>query len=554
MSAKFKQEIYIIAYRDPDICGLDPSGQELDKDNNYDYDYNFCSNNNKFMSWADLVEEEELYSKTVLPPWSFLMPPARRNKDMDSDTDSVFENTQSNGAKKKQNKNKNNKNATKEDQRQASDNQSVRERRNLAREARIRQQKENMEIQNRLMAVSRESADQTLRTQGVQGTRSGTAPSSTSNTAPNEATSHQDGASSSTNSAENPVNVGDAQQQEEPVPGPSSGHARDEGDDELRFPILYPARFVLHQGNQPGHGAPRSQSTGALSFVTPQGLEREAQMRKRIAEIEKNNPVNINQNKDVKKQAPDNYTFEVTNPDLTPVNERYRIAGKMLKRARMEYDEDRDGLDNLKFSSRTLRSGDWIVWAENESTLAWLKDFFSSSEFNNEFRATLVSDRGPLVRYAIKVQGAEDASEENQKIVDHMFKATGYPGYFRISDELRWYADPAVQKAYTAAKKNRKKYNPPADAEFDKMFFLKVSKHAHMIMRDNWDRIRFHFGLGKLKVELAKGSENILNNKRSRPDGGDEEERPAQQPRQDEEAQVTQLDGSPEQAETSTGH
>ena len=65
------------------------------------------------MSWADLVEEEELlYNESVLPPWSFEMPsnrPRRNNKDdkdknkqaknnnsnnnnrADSDNDSVFE-------------------------------------------------------------------------------------------------------------------------------------------------------------------------------------------------------------------------------------------------------------------------------------------------------------------------------------------------------------------------------------------------------------------------------------------------------------------------------
>ena len=54
-----------------------------------------------------------------------------------------------------------------------------------------------------------------------------------------------------------------------------------------------------------------------------------------------------------------------------------------------------------------------------------------------------------------------------------------------------------------------------------------------MIMQDNWDRLRLHYGVGKLKIELARGSDNVINNKRSRPADEDDNavERPAQQAR-----------------------
>ena len=145
-------------------------------------------------------------------------------------------------------------------------------------------------------------------------------------------------------------------------------------------------------------------------------------MRARIAAIEKNNPVSVNSNKDPKKQAPDDMTYKITLPNFSPVQDRYRKAAKLLKKARTEYEDS--GVASLKFSSRTLRSGDWIVWAEDRATLEWLGQFFLAPSFTGSFRATLVSERGPLLRYAVKVQGM-DAEDPNQTIVDSLFRDTG---------------------------------------------------------------------------------------------------------------------------------
>ena len=511
---------YVIAY---DIANLSDGQNTTESDGHSDF--NICNYNlqynghgNSCMSWADLVEEEELATgiESPLPPWSFEMPNQRKKADT-SDADSVFESTNTNANKRKARARKQDQNSQKDKGRASSVPTSERQQRNQARLDAKRREEQDRQTQQRLleaagMAEIHQSAVQPTATDGDLNEVQRSEPE--------------------------PEDRGAEVAQE---PGTSGLNTRPEVNPEAevsspRFPLLFPARFVLHEGNQAGNGSQRSQSTSALGFVTQQGLEREAVARKRIALLEKNNPLSSTQNRDAKKQAPDNYTYEITLPDFNPVHDLYKKAARMLMEAREEYEDTRDGF-YLKFNSRSLRSGDWIVWAEDDSTLSWLGSFFHDELFTAKFRATLVSDRGPLVRYAIKVQGLT-AEKENKTIVDRLFRETGYPGYVRISDELRWYTDPAIQKANLLAKKQKKSFKPPLDAEYDKMFFLKVTQHAHKIMQENWDRLRIHQGVGKLKIELAKGSENVLGNKRVRPADDDDESRPSRHPRQEGETEA----------------
>ena len=234
--------------------------------------------------------------------------------------------------------------------------------------------------------------------------------------------------------------------------------------------------------------------------------------------------------------------------NFEPVSEEYIEAAMLLSDAREAYDNSCTDGNYLKFDSRYLaRAGDWLVWAENTSTRDWLKEFFMSDTFASKYRAALISDRGDLVRYTVKVQ-CPDSFRENKTILNHLFSAMGNIGYRRLSDEIRWYADPTVQKSYTQAKKNRKKFNPPsARAPYDKMFWVKVSQSGHRTIQENPDKLRLGFGSGKLKFELAKGSNP--GNKRARAAQGDDEaegSRPATVPRRD--SEHDQQEQQPEQA------
>ena len=250
--------------------------------------------------------------------------------------------------------------------------------------------------------------------------------------------------------------------------------------------------------------------------------------------IEKNNPITQQKTRDVKKQAPDDHTYEVTNLDFSPIGQDCKHAAKILAKARTRYENDVSEDDYLHFSSRLLRSGDWIVWAEDQYTRDWLGISLLQRDFSLKYRATLLSVRGALVRYTVKVSWP-DSEDPNEPIIDHLFSNLGNLGYIRLSDEIRWYADPTIQKSYTQSKKNKKKYSPPADAMYDKMFWLKVSPAVHRIVQDNLNRLRTGYGVGTLKVELAKGQDSSAASKRSRPTDGDDQEgeRPSRHARHD---------------------
>ena len=298
-----------------------------------------------------------------------------------------------------------------------------------------------------------------------------------------------------------------------------------------RVPLVFPARLLLGQASQ--SGSQRPVSTGALDYVTPQGLERERLFREQIKLIEKENPIALPKGRYVKKQAPDNFT----KLDFKPIGSDSKRAARLLAKARKAHNNNAAEDDILNFDSRHLSGGDWLVWAESVETRDWLSSFFLTDDFINEFRATLISDRGVLVRYTIKVSWP-DSEDDNQEIVDSILFNIGHPGYIRLSDEIiKWYSDPAIQKAHVAAKKNKRNYiappPTPADSMYDKMFWIKVSPDVHRMFQDNWHRLRLGYGSGKLKMELAKGQDLLLSAKRTRAwdDDGGEDQRPAQSAR-----------------------
>ena len=285
---------------------------------------------------------------------------------------------------------------------------------------------------------------------------------------------------------------------------------------------------MLNQATASDQAGARSQSASALEHVTPQGMERERLFRQRMIMVERENPIAKPKGRDQKKNAPDDHTFEVTTIDYKPLGVNSKAAAKMLAKARKLHDDNTSEDGYLKLDSRLLRSGDWLVWAEDLATRDWLAGFFLSDDFINDFRATLISDRGTLVRYTVKVAWP-DSEDDNEEILDSILYNIGNPGYVRLSDELKWFSDPSIQKAQVAARKNKKTFTPPKDAMFDKMFWVKVSPDVHRILQDNWSRLRVGYGAGKLKIELAKGQESLLSSKRARSIDGDVDgERPAQ--------------------------
>ena len=238
-----------------------------------------------------------------------------------------------------------------------------------------------------------------------------------------------------------------------------------------------------------------------------------------------------------KKQAPNDFTFEITTIDYRPIGPEFKGAARLLAKARNAHDDNVEEDKYLKFDSRHLRSGDWIVWAEDLETRNWLCSFFLTDDFINDYRATLISERGELIRYTVKVSWP-DSEDDNAVIFNHVLYNIGNPGYFRLSDEIKWYSDPQIQKAHAQAKKNKKKYSPPPNSMFDKMFWVKVSPAVHKILQENWNRLRLGYGAGKLKMELAKGQEGLTTSKRPRSVDGDDEAlaRPAQAARREDDA------------------
>ena len=190
--------------------------------------------------------------------------------------------------------------------------------------------------------------------------------------------------------------------------------------------------------------------------TTTQGRDREAH-RQRIAELEKQNPAPVNAKKNTPNQAPDTHTFEVTKLDYTPVGNDFMKAATLLSEEKRRQDArfENDQIPKiLKINSRSIRTGDWLVWAEDDYTLCWLKEFFAYEGFAQQFRATLIADRGQLVKYKIKVQ-APESLKSKEELAEYIFRGVPPLGYVRFADESRRYKNQEVNEAYYKAQKKK---------------------------------------------------------------------------------------------------
>ena len=194
-------------------------------------------------------------------------------------------------------------------------------------------------------------------------------------------------------------------------------------------------------------------------------------------------------------------TFEVTYPDNGPLFDEYREAALLLGNARKIYDKNRPQVDRLKFNSKRIRAGDWLVWAENEPTKEWLTIFFTSPDFIEFYKATLMSDRGQMVKYKVKVP-APDSTTDFDLLLAHLFDELGCFGYVRFTNETRWYKDPKVNEKYnTAIKKKKVSQFKDDDAEYDKFIWIKMSTDASRFLDDNLDKLNYHYGVTKMILE-----------------------------------------------------
>ena len=176
-------------------------------------------------------------------------------------------------------------------------------------------------------------------------------------------------------------------------------------------------------------------------------------------------------------------------------------AAMILAKARKVYDKTRPQSERLKFNSKKIRAGDWLVWAENDRTKDWLSDFFSTPDFSEFYKATLMASRGLMVKYKIKVP-APDSTTDFDPLLSHLFDELGCFGYVRFTNETRWYKDPKVNERYTAAiKKKKVSQFKDNDEEYDKFIWIKMSVEASRILEDNLDRLNYHYGVTKMTLE-----------------------------------------------------
>ena len=194
-------------------------------------------------------------------------------------------------------------------------------------------------------------------------------------------------------------------------------------------------------------------------------------------------------------------TFEVTFLDEGPLFDDYREAAMILAKARKVYDKTRPQSERLKFNSKKIRAGDWLVWAENDRTKDWLTEFFSTPDFSQSYKATLMASRGLMVKYKVKVP-APDSTTDFDPLLSHLFDELGCFGYVRFTNETRWYKDPKVNERYTAAiKKKKVSQFKDNDEEYDKFIWIKMSVEASRILEDNLDRLNYHYGVTKMTLE-----------------------------------------------------
>ena len=194
-------------------------------------------------------------------------------------------------------------------------------------------------------------------------------------------------------------------------------------------------------------------------------------------------------------------TFEITRLDDAPLHEDYRGAASLLGKARTAYDRERPQALRLKFNSKLIRAGDWMVWAEDASTLEWLTRFFQSQEFSQQYKAILMVNRGEMIKYKVKVL-APDSTTDFDPLLAHLFDELGCFGYVRFTNETRWYKDPAVNEKYQQAVKKRKSSQfKDKGAEYDKFIWIKMSVEAHNILQENLDKLNYYYGVTKMSLE-----------------------------------------------------
>ena len=250
-----------------------------------------------------------------------------------------------------------------------------------------------------------------------------------------------------------------------PMPGRSPYTSQSPNNPLLRppsfSPVPTPPLFNQRPHGQPGEHAAQEPETGFApgasddQDITPEGLAREAHRRM----LEENNPVpELANKKKAKIKVPDDFTFEITYPDMTPIYDDFMIAADMLGDAKEKADKAknegksrRDPKIKLKIDSRKLKCGDWIVMAEDDYTKQWLADYLSTEEFTAKFRATLVSERGDDYKYTLRIQ--PPASKiPNEEILEHLFEDFEEVGYVRIINDTRFYKDKdnsgSTNKAY----------------------------------------------------------------------------------------------------------
>ena len=328
-----------------------------------------------------------------------------------------------------------------------------------------------------------------------------------------------------------------------PRPGPSSpgtllrppllniisNAARDAYD----APIREENPGTSQERGSPGpQGPPLREDTDVIEEVTAQGLDREAHRRL----LEANNPVSTPvPAKKAKIKIPDDHTYEITYPDMTPIHDDFMIAAEMLGEAQWRADKEKNANRTrgepkirLKIDSRKLRCGDWIVLAEDAYTKEWLAGFFNTAEFRSKFVATLVSERNDNFKYTLKIQPPA-SKRSNEEIMDHIFEDFDDIGYVRIMNDTRFYRDRDnsgnTNKAYHKAMKKGTEFDDHG-VPYIKTIWIRMNESANVNFERNFDDLNLHLCGSKIEIEKAKekkkksqGSQSADQNKTSDGDG-----------------------------------
>ena len=234
---------------------------------------------------------------------------------------------------------------------------------------------------------------------------------------------------------------------------------------------------------------------------TTQGRSRDAH-RARINRLDLNNPLSSSLPSSSQRKQPDRappeMTFEITRLDFSPLGDLYKDAAHLLGTARRAEDQLRPVGWSLKFNSRKLRSGDWIVWALDQGTLAWLESFFNSENFAPYYKATIVASRGQLVKYSVGITAPDSMVYNYEEVLTELFKDIPQMGYVRFFDEQKRYKDEEDIKGQKEAKKNKEEFEGTGD--YDKMIWVRMSQSAHQVVMRNEHLLGIWMGVGCLDV------------------------------------------------------